>query len=310
MDLKPFPAQALAFKYCVGQGMELGASLHNPFDLPACLNAAPCDGVNFLYPSDLEDYKKYRATQETIAHGTARVDKIGDFRNIPADSASLDYLISSHVIEHEPNPIAAFIESFRVLKENGVFFCVFPKRTAEMVTDIFRPLTRLEELVAAYEENRTVLDVDAPSGEWRGHYYVYTLQSMLRLVNWINRQGLVSFRVETMEETDSKVSNGHTLVLRKMPPHAMPDSDYSLLIESCIRQAQYEEGLQAARNSLSFDFFQTPILYAAALLLFQTGEFLEAKEFYRQCLLQEPECEARRREFFEFFGEYYINPLR
>ncbi|MDR0674249.1 MAG: class I SAM-dependent methyltransferase [Zoogloeaceae bacterium] len=308
--MNPFPVCTLAFKYCAGQGMELGASSHNPFNLPACLNVAPCDGVDFLHPLDQEDYKKSSATQENITHKTARVDRIGDFQNLPADDASLDYLISSHVIEHEPNPVAAFIESFRVLKENGVFFCIFPKRTAEKGTDIFRPITRQEELIAAYEENRTVLDGLPPSGGWRGHYHVYTLQSMLRLVNWINRQGRACFRVETLEETDSKVGNGHTLVLRKMPPYAMPDNDYSLLLESCIRKAQYEEGLQAARNSLSFDFFQTPVLYAAALLLLQVGDMDEAKEFYRQCLLQEPECETRRREFFELFGEYYVNPLR
>jgi hypothetical protein len=95
-----------------------------------------------------------------------------------------------------------------------------------------------------------------------------------------------------------------------MSPHAMPDSDYSLLVEHCIRHGQYAEGLQAAKASLSFDFFQISILYAAALLSFQTDGFPEAREFYLQCLLQDPECEARRREFFELFGGYYINPLR
>ncbi|MDR2030852.1 MAG: class I SAM-dependent methyltransferase [Azoarcus sp.] len=308
--MNPFPPHDLAFRYCSGHGLELGASLHNPFGLPGCLNAAPSDGVDFLHPRDLEDYEKYRKTQESIAQAVVPVDKIGDFRNIPADDASLDYLISSHVIEHEPNPIAAFIESFRVLKEGGIFFCIFPKRTAEIEHDIFRPVTLLEELVAAYEEDRTIRDTMSPSGEWRGHYHVYTLQSMLRLVNWINRQRLASFCVEAMEETDSKVGNGHTLVLRTMSPHAMPDSDYSMLIEYCIRHEQYAEGLQAAKISLSFDFFAVPVLYAAALLSFQTGHVCEAKEFYRQCLLQDPECEARRREFFEFFGEYYIQPLR
>ncbi|MDR2261669.1 MAG: class I SAM-dependent methyltransferase [Azoarcus sp.] len=309
--MNPFPPYDLASKYCSGHGLELGASLHNPFGLPDCLNVAPSDGVDFLHPRDLEDYEKRWKIQESIVHEVMPVDRIGDFTNIPADDASLDYLISSHVIEHEPDPIAAFIESFRVLKEGGIFFCIFPKRTAEIRCDIFRPVTPLEELIAAHEENRTVRDSMPPSDEWRGHYYVYTLQSMLRLVNWINRRKLVSFCVETMEETDSKIGNGHTLVLRKMSPYAMPDSDnYSLLVEHCIRHGQYAEGLQAAKASLSFDFFTVPILYAAALLWFQTGSFHEAKEFYRQCLLQDSECEARRREFFELFGEYYIQPLR
>jgi hypothetical protein len=133
---------------------------------------------------------------------------------------------------------------------------------------------------------------------------------MLQLVNWINRQKLAAFCVEAVEETDSKVGNGHTIVLRKMPPGIMLESNDSSLIEYCIREKQYEPGLLAAKISLSFDFFQPLILHAAALLFLQTGHWTEAKEFYRQCLIQDPECEARRREFFELFGEFYINPLR
>jgi SAM-dependent methyltransferase len=316
MDKKMYGLHPLAIKYCVGNGVELGASLHNPFFLPNCLNIAPSDGVGFLHSRDQEDYLIYVREQEKHVGNVVRVDKIGDFRHIPIDTASLDFVISSHVIEHEPNPIAGFLESARVLKENGIFFCIFPKRAAEKKYDIFRPLTRQEELISAYSEDRTVdkfpLPAESPdaSSYWRSHYYVYSLQSMLQLVNWINRQKLAAFCVEAIEETDSKVGNGHTIVLRKIPPGIMLEGDASQLIEHYIRNKQYEAGLLAAKISLSFDFFQPLILHAVALLFFQTGHFIEAKEFYRQCLLQDPECEARRREFFELFGEFYTNPLR
>ncbi|MDR2209072.1 MAG: class I SAM-dependent methyltransferase, partial [Azoarcus sp.] len=197
-----FGPQPLAFKYCVGNGVELGASLHNPFCLPNCPNIAPSDGVDFLHLRDQEDYLFYAREQEKNAGRVTRVDKIGDFRHIPADTESLDFVISSHVIEHEPNPIAGFLESARVLKENGIFFCIFPKRVAERTYDIFRPLTRQEELISAYTEDRTVDKFPPPSesagasGNWRSHYYVYSLQSMLQLVNWINRQKLAAFCVE------------------------------------------------------------------------------------------------------------------
>ena len=311
-----FGPQPLAFKYCVGNGVELGASLHNSFCLPNCLNVAPSNGIDFLHPQDREDYLFYVEEQKKYTDSVVQVDKIGDFRHIPADMASLDFVISSHVIEHEPNPIAGFLESARVLKEGGIFFCIFPKRTAEKKYDIFRPLTSQEELISAYTEDRTVDKFPPPAGSsgassnWRSHYYVYSLQSMLQLVNWINRQKLAAFCVEAVEETDSKVGNGHTIVLRKMQPDLMREDDVSQLIEYYIRNKQYEAGLLAAKISLSFDFFQPLILYAAALLFFQTGHFIEAKEFYRQCLLQDQECEARRREFFELFGEFYTNPLR
>ena len=309
--VKVFPPHPLALKYCTGKGIELGAALHNPFGLADCLNVAPSDGVHFVHPRDLEDYKKYENAQMSFARNIARVDKVGDFRHIPFDSESLDYVISSHVIEHEPNPVAAFVESARVLKEGGIVFCIFPKRTAETHCDIFLPLTSLDELIAAYRQARTVENYPVPQcGGWRGHYYRYSLQLMLRLINWINREKLATFRVEAVEETDEKVGNGHTVVLRKSSPGAMPETDYSQIVETCIRENQYETGLQAAKNALSYDFLQAPILYAAALLAFQTGNVPEAREFYRQCLLLDPECEARRREFTGLFGEYYMNPLR
>ncbi|MDR1425251.1 MAG: class I SAM-dependent methyltransferase [Azoarcus sp.] len=308
--MKVFPPHPLAFKYCTGKGIELGAALHNPFGLPDCPNVAPSDGVRFLHPRDLEDYQKYVNEQLHYTQHVARVDEVGDFQHIPFDAASLDYVISSHVIEHEPNPVAAFVESARVLKEGGIFFCIFPKRTAEMQFDIFLPLTSLDELIAAYREARTIESYPAPSHGWREHYYRYSLQSMLRLINWINREKLATFCVEAVEETDGKVGNGHTVVLRKSSPEAMPDADHAHIVETCIREDRYEAGLQAAKNALSYDFFQVPILYAAALLAFRTDHVPEAKEFYRQCLLLDPECAARRREFAELFGEIYMNPLR
>jgi len=307
---KVFPPHPLALKYCTGKGVELGAALHNPFGLADCLNVAPSDGVRFLHPRDLEDYKKYANEQMSFAQSIARVDEVGDFQHIPFDAESLDYVISSHVIEHEPNPVAAFVESARVLKEGGIVFCIIPKRTAEMQSDIFLPLTSLDESIAAYREARTIENYPTPPRGWREHYYRYSLQSMLRLINWINREKLATFCVEAVEETDGKVGNGHTVVLRKSSPGAMPETDYSQIVEMCIRENRYEAGLQAAKNALSYDFFQVPILYAAALLAFQTGNLPEAREFYRQCLLLDPECAARRQEFAELFGEVYMNPLR
>jgi SAM-dependent methyltransferase len=307
-----FPPHPLAFKYCQGTGVELGRSLHNAFDLD-CPNIAPCDGVSFLHPRDLEDYQYYVSEQAKYGHETAQVDAIGDFRHIPVDAESLDYIVSSHVIEHEPNPVAALRESWRVLKDGGVFFCIFPKRDAEKGLDVFRPLATLDGLIQAYEADRTVTSPQVASlpdaGGWRGHYYVYSLQLMMRLVNWVNAQGLAYFRLEMVEETDCKIGNGHTIVLRKMLPHAMPDADYSLMLESCIKNESYQEALLAAKISLSFDFCQHAVLYAAAMLSIIQGDLPEGKEFYRQALIQNPECEAYRREYHKLFGEFYRNPL-
>lgn len=228
-----FRPSELAFKYCSGIGIELGAATHNPFNLPNSKNVAPCDGINFFHKKDLENYLIHKEEQGKYGYTPAKVDLIGDFQKIPVSSNSLDYIVSSHVIEHEPNPIAALIESFRALKENGVFFCIFPKRNSEPSFDIFRRLTTLDEFIECYRQNITT---ETSPFSWRGHYHVYSMESMISLINWINNNEIASFLIEAIEETDSKVGNGHTIVLRKYPPHIIKDLDYSLLIESEIQK--------------------------------------------------------------------------
>ena len=318
--MKSYPYHAPTLKYCIGKGAELGRSSHNPFGLPDCINIAPCDGVNFMHPQDLEDYRTYAKEQARFGHPPTPVDKIGDFRHIPLDSESLDYIVSAHVIEHEPNPVAALIEVSRVLREEGIFSCIFPKRNAETARDIFRPLTQLEELIQAYEKDRKVTDsADGTNGadgtnseipsEWRPHYHVYSLQSMLRLVNWCNHQSLTNFLIEAVEETDSKVGNGHTIILRKLLPNAIKNADYLPLIEQCLARGDYEEALLAAKLCLSRNFFKPEILYAAAILSYKLEDISGAREFFRQSLIQTPESEPWRREFHELFNEFYQNPL-
>jgi SAM-dependent methyltransferase len=134
-----------------------------------CVNIAPSDGVNFLHPQDLEDYWRYVKEQAGYGYPPTPVDKIGDFRHIPVDSESLDYVVNFHVIEHEPNPVVALIEVSRVLREEGIFSCIFPKRNAETTRDVFRPLTPLEYLIQAYEEDHRVTDSEDPA-QWRRHY--------------------------------------------------------------------------------------------------------------------------------------------
>jgi hypothetical protein len=51
----------------------------------------------------------------------------------------------------------------------------------------------------------------------RGHYHVFTLGSMIELIHWCNLYVNLSWRIEALEETDSKVGNGHTVVCRYKP---------------------------------------------------------------------------------------------
>lgn len=47
--------------------------------------------------------------------------RLGEIEHLPVDSNSVDYIISNCVINLSPDKLAVFRESFRVLKNNGVF---------------------------------------------------------------------------------------------------------------------------------------------------------------------------------------------
>jgi len=301
---------ALAHKYCVGSGIELGAAAHNAFYLPQCLNVAPSDGVNYVHERDLADYLKYKQAQVDRTGEMINVDLVGDFQSIHCSDQAFDYLISSHVIEHAPNVLAAYVESQRVLKDFGVFFCIFPKRVAAK-SDATRALSTLPAMIEAFQMG---IDVHSmPENDWREHYQVFSLQSMLRVINHLNNSGLGSWYIECVEETDSKVGNGHTIVLRKFEGLAgsrwFEETAFAREFSRLWEAGQLGEALAMLKVSLSFEFFDAVKLHLAAHLCRELGDLHEAVEFLRQALIVEPENEEFRKVFYEWTGSFFTNPV-
>ena len=56
----------------------------------------------------------------------AAVDIWAPGDNIPVPDRSEDFVISSHLVEHLPNLIAAFIEWNRILRDGGYVFMIVP----------------------------------------------------------------------------------------------------------------------------------------------------------------------------------------
>ncbi len=59
-----------------------------------------------------------------------------------------DYIISSHNLEHMPNPIQFFIDASEILKEDGILNMAIP--IATRCFDCFRPLSTTGEMLDAY----------------------------------------------------------------------------------------------------------------------------------------------------------------
>src|SRR5690606_20581453 len=72
------------------------------------------------------------------------------------DDASQDFVIASHVLEHLADPIGMLDEIHRVLRPGGVALVLLPDMRRTF--DRFRPVARLDHLVAEYEAGVTEVD--------------------------------------------------------------------------------------------------------------------------------------------------------
>lgn len=67
-------------------------------------------------------------------------------------AGTFDFCLSSHNIEHIPNPIAHLRSIDRLIKPNGAFLMVVPDKRG--CFDILRPMTTTGEWISAYQEPR------------------------------------------------------------------------------------------------------------------------------------------------------------
>jgi SAM-dependent methyltransferase len=104
---------------------------------------------------------------DVVAHYvgvTGRVDFLADARSLPLADGTLDYLCSSHVIEHLPDPIAALHEWHRVLRPGGLLYLVAPDR--RYTFDAPRATTTVEHLLRDFREGVTAADAAAHVDEF------------------------------------------------------------------------------------------------------------------------------------------------
>jgi SAM-dependent methyltransferase len=189
---KIFQPSNLAQHYCVGKGIEFGAAAHNPFNLPDCINIDSRSGFELF-----KDYQiRYNGCY-------AEVDVFADAGEY-ISPAPLDYIITSHVVEHFPNPIAVFQRWTENLKIGGIVFMIVPKRDA-VPGDAARPVSTVTEIYQAWK--------NSAAGNPGDHHFVYTLDLMLELI--IRCRDQIGWEVIDARATDDKVGNGFVVVCRK-----------------------------------------------------------------------------------------------
>lgn len=179
-------------------GIEIGGSAHNPFNLPHCLNVDYSESMNSVF-------KK----AEIKFCGTAlKVDIIASGDNLPFKDNSIDYVISSHVLEHFLDPIKTLKEWYRVIKPGGYIFAIVPH--VDRVPEERRPVTPVEAMIERHMTGQITSADDARMSEGiSDHYTVFNLENCLELCEYLK------LTVVATENPDRKVGNGFTVVVQK-----------------------------------------------------------------------------------------------
>ena len=243
-----------ARKWCRGCGTEIGAF------------TSPIPGISPIYVDKFQEY----ANEKTNAQ------YYGDACELPFQNDSLDYVASSHVLEHTANPVQALLEWFRVLKPGGIVFMVVPDKNATF--DSPRKVTPADHLIQDYlncadDTDPTHIDdfvygvswaefaPQDPEEDWdrkrdelarsyreataRGniiniHFHVFSPESLKELIETSNDDPRVPFEwtIETIVPRFPDETPNGTLVILRKPSHSSFLDSLKRLI-SKFRSANY-----------------------------------------------------------------------
>jgi SAM-dependent methyltransferase len=191
-----FPESALAHRYLDGLvGVEIGGAAHNPFGL----STWNVDQLSHLDPRA----EIYASEQRRQCGEVLPVDVVAAGDRLPIRDGGIDFVVSSHVIEHFFDPVGALAEWARAARCYVLIIC--PQRDA-LGSDRALPLTPLAEIrerTGRHPPNGTPPDK---------HHSRWTLATFCEMCE---QHG---FRLVATEDPDTKVGNGFTVVIDVSDP--------------------------------------------------------------------------------------------
>lgn len=177
-----FKESALAHKYLDRlSGIEIGASAHNGFGL---------NTINVDYTADSTVFTK---EQIKLCGKYRRVDVVALGDDLPFGNDSVDFVVSSHAIEHFYDPIKSLCEWARVVRPDGYILTVAPHK--QRTFDKQNKRTTLAQLV---ERHHTPLE----GPDAHGHWSIWETDDFIKLCEHL---GLT---VVDFLDKDDKVGNG------------------------------------------------------------------------------------------------------
>jgi SAM-dependent methyltransferase len=230
-----FRPSALAKKYLENlHGVEIGASTQNSFQLKRAINVDFSDDQGGLWQA--------KSCPPAVVNIVANGD------DLPFKDSTLDYVLSSHVIEHFFDPVKALREWHRVIKPGGYIYIIAPHK--DRTFDRIREVTPVSELLERSTGKIRMSDYAWPYDEktaeqagrekygssyqlmpqllvrdkaatrldkgWKyydkddhHHWSVWRTGDFVELVTHLG------FKVVEVQDIDDKVGNGFTVVIRK-----------------------------------------------------------------------------------------------
>ena len=191
----------LARRYLSGTGIEIGART-KPLRVPSDVHVRHVDRMSRadLIAEDAPDLARVGLNPQDIPH----IDIVDDAATLArVETASLDFVIANHVIEHLEDPIAGIETLLRVVRPGGIVFLTLPD--ARRTFDARRERTSVEHLLrdhregpewsrrAHYEEWAKIIEAVPESGiesrieqfvreDARHHFHVWELEDFLNLL--------------------------------------------------------------------------------------------------------------------------------
>lgn len=136
-----------------GRGLEIGPS-YNPIVPKSSganvevLDHAPAQQLRAHYAGDVNVDSNLIEEVDFVTEGRSMVDAVGEL-------GRYDWIIASHVIEHQPDLIGFLKDCSALLRANGKLALAVPDK--RFCFDVFRPVSSTGALLQAHHEKRTRL---------------------------------------------------------------------------------------------------------------------------------------------------------
>jgi SAM-dependent methyltransferase len=180
---------ALAHRYLDGlRGVEIGGSTDNPLGL----NTVKINNT----PNPTE----------------SKTDVVSEGDELPLATGSVDFVLTSHVLESCVDPISALKDWHRVVKNGGYIFAVVYDKEKMFYKD--RPRTPLAELIARH---KAILRRSPQNG-----FSVWTAEDVVDLIGWLG------WRILEVQSPDERAGNEFTVVIKVQKEDIAPNKHMSV----------------------------------------------------------------------------------